>query len=76
MISTCLVQVVPTRRVRGRVAPASQGPAASARGRAPSAACASAVAVPAEVDDLLPRTDISGSITGRLTDSFSRCLLL
>ena len=76
MTSSCLVQVVPTKRVRGRVAPASQGAAASAMGRAPSAASASTAAVTAEADDLLPRTDISGSITGRLTDSFSRCPLL
>ena len=67
------IKVVPVRSVRGRTVPAAK----SATGRARAAASTSAAAPPStmavDADDLLPRTDISASITGRLADSFSRC---
>lgn len=67
-----LAQVVPSRRVRGRAGAASQGAGGAPRPKASGSNTASAAAVSAEASDLLPRTDISGSITGRLADSFSR----
>ena len=65
------VQVVPSRRVRGRAESASQGAAKPARPRA-IGSTASADVAPADPSDLLPRTDISASISSRLADSFSR----
>lgn len=67
------VQVVPTRKVRGK-APAG---AAAARGKAKGAGrAAEAIAAPAaalDPQDLLPRADISGAITPNLADRFGRC---
>ncbi len=68
-----LSQVVPVRKVRGK------GPtAAKSRASAPAAASGKAgkskeVAEAAAPDDLLPRTDISASITSNLADRFVRC---
>jgi hypothetical protein len=61
---TCvLVQVVPTRKVRGARPKAAAGGAAASRG---GTAGASAENEPQEFDpdDLLPRTDISGQVRG------------
>ena len=66
------VQVVPTRTVRGRAGPASQAALGTTKSRAAGSTSATAPIASADADDLLPRTDISASITGRLAEAFSR----
>lgn len=60
-------QVVPTRRMRG--APAAVAGGKGDRGRAAAASAAAAddkPTVPADLTDLLPRTDIGGQVTEEL----------
>lgn len=68
----CAVQVVPTRKVRGK-APAGAVPARRAKGASAAAQAGEAPAAALDPQDLLPRADISGAITPNLADRFGRC---
>ncbi len=71
------MQVVPTRKVRGKAAAAGAQAGrkqAGARGAATAAAAAPDASAALSPDDLLPRADISASITANLADRFTRCV--
>ena len=68
-----LSQVVPVRKVRGKGPTAAKGRASAPGAASGKAGKTKEVAEAAAPDDLLPRTDISASITSNLADRFVRC---